>query len=401
MKKLIFLAILIASVGFVNAQKAKVVSAYNYAKPKYNELGKAMKAIDEAKDHPKTSGDPKTWFYRGTIYQQIFQDTTFKDLNPNPINESIKSFMKSLELDTKGRYKKDVITNLNTALSQALINGVTAIQNKKYDIALDNFDVLIKAAALDETFNLDEVCLRVYKQEGNRVFFLAGFAAQQAGNMELSNKYFKMATKANYEVGKVYLQLASNYQQMKDTAMFVSTLKEGMGATQDNKFIRLQLIDYYNKAGKLDDALVFMKDAIEKDPENVTLYFALGNVYSELGKPEEALKAYDKAIAIDPNNVDVLFNLGTLFFNKGAELKNKANQLDLGETEKYKKLNEEALGEFEQAAKYFEKAHNLQLDAQDILQTLKKLYMQLRSVKDEAKRAEFAKRLKEIEELIK
>jgi hypothetical protein len=87
MKKLIFLAILIASVGIANAQKAKVVSAYNYAKPKYNELGKAMKAIDEAKEHPKTAIEAKTWFYRGTIYQQIYQDTTFKDLHPNPIND--------------------------------------------------------------------------------------------------------------------------------------------------------------------------------------------------------------------------------------------------------------------------------------------------------------------------
>ena len=165
MKKLIFVAILIASFGIANAQKSKVVSAYNYAKPKYNELGKAMKAIDEAKEHPSTSGEAKTWFYRGTIYQQIYQDTTFSDLHPNPINEAIMSFMKSLELDEKGRYKKDVLNNLNTALSQALINGVNSIQNKKFDIALDNFDMLIKASKLEETFDLEEVCLRVYKME--------------------------------------------------------------------------------------------------------------------------------------------------------------------------------------------------------------------------------------------
>lgn len=401
MKKLIFVAILIASFGIANAQKSKVVSAYNYAKPKYNELGKAMKAIDEAKEHPSTSGEAKTWFYRGTIYQQIYQDTTFSDLHPNPINEAIMSFMKSLELDEKGRYKKDVLNNLNTALSQALINGVNSIQNKKFDIALDNFDMLIKASKLEETFDLEEVCLRVYKMEGNRVYFLAGFAAQQAGDLELSNKYFKMATDVDYEVGKVYLQLASNYQKMEDTANFVAILKEGMSKTQDNKYIRLQLIDYYNKAGKLDDARIFMEEAIEKDPENVTLYFALGNVYSELDQEEKALKAYDKAIAIDPNNVDVLFNLGTLFFNKGAELKNKANQLDLGETEKYNKLQEEALEAFEQASKYFEKAHKLEPQAKDILGTLKKLYMQLRNVKDSEKQAQFMKRLKEVEELLK
>ena len=360
-----------------------------------------MKAIDEAKEHPSTSGEAKTWFYRGTIYQQIYQDTTFSDLHPNPINEAIMSFMKSLELDEKGRYKKDVLNNLNTALSQALINGVNSIQNKKFDIALDNFDMLIKASKLEETFDLEEVCLRVYKMEGNRVYFLAGFAAQQAGDLELSNKYFKMATDVDYEVGKVYLQLASNYQKMEDTANFVAILKEGMSKTQDNKYIRLQLIDYYNKAGKLDDARIFMEEAIEKDPENVTLYFALGNVYSELDQEEKALKAYDKAIAIDPNNVDVLFNLGTLFFNKGAELKNKANQLDLGETEKYNKLQEEALEAFEQASKYFEKAHKLEPQAKDILGTLKKLYMQLRNVKDSEKQAQFMKRLKEVEELLK
>jgi tetratricopeptide (TPR) repeat protein len=400
MKKLIFVLILIASYGFAEAQKSKVVSAYNYAKPKYNQLDKAMKAIDEAKEHPSTAQDAKTWFYRGTIYQQIFQDSTFSHLHPNPINEAIFSFMKSLEYDEKGRYKKDVINNLNTALSQALINGVNAIQNQKYDIALENFDMLIKASKLETTLDLAEVCLRVYKQEGNRIYFLAGFAAQQKGDIELSNKYFKEAAEVGYEVSKVYLQIAANYKQLGDMEGYVNILKEGMSKTQDNKYIRLQLIDYYSSEKKLDEALVFMKEAVEKDPENVTLYFALGNVYSELDKEKEALEAYDKAIAIDPNNVDVLFNLGTLYFNNGAELKNEANQLPYGD-KKYDPLMAEALIAFEQASKYFEKAHKLEPKAKDILETLKKLYMQLRNVKDKEKQEQFSKRMSEVDELLK
>ncbi|MCK5823601.1 MAG: hypothetical protein KAG95_06330, partial [Bacteroidales bacterium] len=61
MKKIVFVLVFIMSVVYLNAQNSKVVSAYNYLKPQYNELGKAKEAIDIASKHEKTKLKAKTW----------------------------------------------------------------------------------------------------------------------------------------------------------------------------------------------------------------------------------------------------------------------------------------------------------------------------------------------------
>ena len=71
MKKfaLILVAALAINLGY--AQKAKVVSAYNYLN--HNQLDKAKEAIDAAITNEKTMADAKTWFYRGNVYLQIYR----------------------------------------------------------------------------------------------------------------------------------------------------------------------------------------------------------------------------------------------------------------------------------------------------------------------------------------
>jgi tetratricopeptide (TPR) repeat protein len=82
---------------------------------------------------------------------------------------------------------------------------------------------------------------------------------------------------------------------------------------------------------------------------------------------------------IDPDNVDVMFNTGTLFFNRAVEYRVEAGKLDLDQEEEYNALLEKMVAEFEQAAKYFERAHELAPKDEQILKTLKKIYMQLRN----------------------
>ena len=65
-KSVLFIAGLCLAFGAV-AQKANVVSAYNYMKKK--EFGKAYSYIEKAVANEKTGLDAKTWFYRGNIIQ--------------------------------------------------------------------------------------------------------------------------------------------------------------------------------------------------------------------------------------------------------------------------------------------------------------------------------------------
>ncbi|MDA3867862.1 MAG: tetratricopeptide repeat protein [Salinivirgaceae bacterium] len=371
MKKLILLAILIGSIGFTQAQNKKVVSAYNYAKPKYNQLDKAIVAIDEAKDHPKTMEDPKTWYYRGMIYQNIYQDSSWNHLHDQPILVAMESFTKSLELDEKGRYEKDVISRFNVALQQARNEAIEALKAKDYETAYKIFVVLIDGAAHEKTMDLAEI----YKP----TYFYAGYSAEESGKMDEAKQLYKKSIEQGVETARSYIRIALILQKEEDAAGYLATIKEGVEKAEDNKDLLLLLIDYYNKNDKMEDALVYINKAIEKDPENVKLYQAQGDIYNALGNAEKAQEAYDAAMKIDPDNVDVMFNTGTLFFNRAVEYRVEAGKLDLDQEEEYNALLEKMVAEFEQAAKYFERAHELAPKDEQILKTLKKIFMQLRN----------------------
>ena len=84
MKKQIItiVAIIITTITF--AQNSKVVSAYNYLK--YDELDNAKEAIDAASTNASTVNKAKTWYYKGKVYQRLFESDNekFKTLHDNP-----------------------------------------------------------------------------------------------------------------------------------------------------------------------------------------------------------------------------------------------------------------------------------------------------------------------------
>ena len=61
-----------------------------------------------------------------------------------------------------------------------------------------------------------------------------------------------------------------------------------------------------------------------------------------------------------------------MYFNKGVELKNKANDSDNDKV--YKKLNAQASSKFDASLPYLEKAYNLEPKDKNTLLSLKQLY---------------------------
>lgn len=371
MKKITLILILIGAFGFGHAQNSKVVSAYNYAKPNYKQYDKAKTAIDEAVEHEKTIKDPKAWFYRGRIYQQIYQDSAFHHLCENPLKEVVESFEKSLEYDAKNKYKKEVVNLYNIALQQIRNEAINALKAADYQKSYEMFEVLVQGSANTNTMALNEVY--------DGAAFYAGYTAEETGNIERAHAFYDQAIAENREMVRSFIRKALLYQKNQDTVAFVSTMQKGIETVEDNKNILLLLIDYYNKEKKMDEALVYINQAIAKDPENVKLYQAQGDILSAMDRIEEAQASYNKAMEIDPDNVDVMFNTGTLFFNRAAEYKNEANQLPIDQEKEYTELLAKAVNEFKQSAKYFERAHELAPDDKQILETLKKIYMNIRN----------------------
>src|SRR5690242_20211313 len=98
-KLLVLITVILYTVSAVQAQKAKVQTAYNYWK--YDELDKAKEAIDDAAANESTSGMAKTWYYRGLIYQKIHKHEKYGSLDPEALMKAYQYYEKALEIDPK------------------------------------------------------------------------------------------------------------------------------------------------------------------------------------------------------------------------------------------------------------------------------------------------------------
>ena len=387
MKKLLTVSILALVFSLGNAQNRNVITAKKYGnKNGQTQFAKAKEAIDEAVNHADTKEDEKAWYYRGLIYQNIAESDKpeHKSLHENPIEEAVLSYKNSVKYqDKKGRYAKDALKNLNIIRGMSFNKGIAAFQAKEYDKAASFFRQSLEIGSLPE-INFND----------SAVFFNTALSYELAKNIDEAAKYYKLSAENSYKSVSCIRKIAEFALEKGDSVNYVNTLKGGIEKFADNQFLMLTLIDYYGKTKQFDEALSYLNLAIEKEPTNKILYFVKGSFFDNKNEPLQAIEAYKKAIELDANYFDAVFNLGAVFFNKGVDLNNKANEIPPQNIEEYDAMREKALAEFAIAGEYFEKA--LELNGKDLLtmKQLKQIYAQLRT------KPEYAEKLKKIDALI-
>jgi len=369
MKKVTLILILVMSISLVNAQKSKVVSAYNFIKPQYNELDKAKEAIDEATVHETTANWDKTWYYRGMVYHAIYQstDSAIQALHPNPLREAVDAYVKALQLDEKKKYEKDIMNRLNTAAIQFLNKGISDFNNGDYNASLDAFVNSVYVNALPQINLIDTMAI-----------FNAAIAADRAHNYEKAIEYYSKAAELKYEGPKVYAFLANSYKAAGDTLGSVEALKQGIEMwPNDNSLLMVELINYYLTADKTDEAMSYLEKAIEKDPENYSYYFAIGTLYEKKENYEKAIEFYQKTLDINPEYFDAQYNMGAVYYNKAVSHYTIANDIPAKEQKKYEAEIAKAKTQLELALPFLEKAYELKDDDISTLQSLKEIYVRL------------------------
>jgi len=365
MKRITLALSLILAFSVSYGQSNKVVSAWNYMKPEYNELDKAKIAIDLAAQHPKTQGQAKTWYYRGMVYHKLFQtkEEKFKNLDPNPLKEAYLSFKKAKELDVKKRYEDKVIFKLKVTGTEFFNKGSQEYEQKKFKESLESFETVLELGSLPYINQVD-----------TGAFFNAAIAADQAGMYDKALEYYKKSIELKYNGSDVYHYVAQVYEAKGDTLNAVKAYMDGIEAYPDNcVFLYIKLINYYLERHQLEQAAKYIKPAVEKDPENFSLWNVYGSAF-ENSDLEESIKGYSKAIEINPDYFDPYYNIGTIYFNQGVEANNKATSIPLDSTAVYDATIQKRDELFRKALPYYEKAHELDENFVGVLIALKEIY---------------------------
>lgn len=363
-KSVLFIAGSLLAFGAV-AQKANVVSAFNYMK-KQN-YGKAYEYIEKATVNEKTALEAKTWFYRGQIIMGMASspDLEVKIMIEDPLSEGAKSLKKAIELDDKGEYKSKIEKMVPMVKNQALNGGIEMFNAEKYNEAY-------------QMFSTSAVFADIIGEYDTLAFFNAAIAADRAGNMENAISNYKKCADVGYNGASIYALMAEIYEKNDLQDDFLNVVAEGRKKFPSDQGLVLKELNYYLKNEKHDLAKANLKTAIENEPNDEMLHFALGTIHESLNEDDEAIAAYEKAIEVKSDYFDAYYNLGAFIFNQGVNFNNSANELDF-RTKKNEiaALEGKADDAFKKAIPFLEKAHELNSEDKVTMQTLSQLYVRM------------------------
>jgi tetratricopeptide (TPR) repeat protein len=402
MKKLLFIALItVIGISSINAQSNKRSSALNYLK--YEELDRAQETIEEVILHPKTAEDPRSWWYRGQIYQAIYTSKDFKNLSKDAITIAFDSYKKALlynfidpslhKLDIENskldqiKFQKalmdintkyveseiimDIIRNRFPYLGNILVNkGVDQFQkDKDYPAAVQSFERSLFVSGMSGRVD-------------TAVIYYTALSAQKAKDYKTSNYYFDETIKVGYGTNdrmraEMFILKASNYKEMGDTVKYVKTIDKGIEKYPNEFVLVSEKIDYLINNGKSDEALGLLELAAEKEPDNKILFFNLGIIYEKAGDKVKAEEAYKRAVEIDPNYVSGNYSLGLVYYNQGADAFEASNDIPPTKPKEYDAKINEGKEHFKQALPFFEKAYENDSEDLNTLLALKEIYYKL------------------------
>ncbi len=387
---LLTVALLVSVTVF--GQKSKRTSANNYLQ--YGELDNAVEAIEPTITNEKTMNEAKTWFFRGQIYQAVYEtkEEKYKTLSDNPLQIAFESFIKCKELDDKNFHTDMVLQYLNVEGQQFVNAGITKYNAKDYEGALQAFLNTIQASNIPEIKRTDSLAI-----------YYAGASAEQTGNLELAEKYYREAIAINYKAEAAFVRMIRMYSDVpgnEDKAL--ELLKEGRAKFPDNQTMVTDEVNVYLKNDQHAEAVKSLEVAIAGEPDNASLHFAYGFVNDRLAAKEieanpegndvykayieAAQKSYSKSVELDGSNFDAVYNLGALYFNQAVKMNEAANLID--DIKKFEVAREAADVVFEQALPILEKAYGINPDDKGVLISLKQLYYR-KMAKDESYKTKY------------
>lgn len=360
--------------------------------------GALKSAIERSDKHivdEKKNVKVKTWITRGTTYLEIIQLLSQPEhvqkmykvagsglpSKSECITKADEALIKALELDKndpkkpgkfKGKIHKllsDPDIQKNTLKRAYLIQGQEGFESKDFDQAMKAF---IRSSELGETVNYIDTA----------AYFNAAVAANNAKNAEVAVKYYKKAANLGYEGSKTYTYMVKAMAKTADSVNVAKVMQDGIEKfPNSNQALIDELIDYYLRTGKTDDAMEFLDVAIKKNPTKHIYHYVKGTLYDKQGKVEEARVAYEKTFELKPDFFAAQFNIGVLYYNIGRNYLLEAQEVPptgAANQKKYDELTKNANVEINKSLPYFEKAYSIAPNDLGTMQALKEVYYKLK-----------------------
>ena len=381
MRKFVLLFGFACFVFVVNAQKHNIVNSSIALKNANKTDGEEMVSnlidaknyIDEAFLNTSTSDEPKMWNYRAKVYLKI---ALLKDqkIDNDAIFKAKQSHIRCLDRDKKGR----VVVRKWTK-EEDVVAGLIQCGYKLFNMAIDEYNNDNNSKALklyDEIFEIFDYDSEDQLKRGNitkeTVLHNSFFAARRMADNERSKVLLQNLIDLNFNDPSIYVHMSDILQEEGNDDDALKYLSLGRDYFENDPVLINSQINLYIKLNRTDELIDKLSDAIELDDMNDLLFFNRATVYDQKGMLDEAIIDYKKSIELNPDNFNSNYNLGALFFNRGVELRNEANNSSSDKL--YNKLKKESEVFFDDALPFLETSLSLDPSDKNTLLSLKQLY---------------------------
>lgn len=320
----------------------------------------AKTSIDKAAANEKTSNLPRTFAVKGAIYAALaLADTVTSTATPLFITAD-EALKKGKELDTKGENKK-LIDEAYRNLAQYKYNKAYKYYNSgNYAGAYEAFDYY-----------------RTVLPDDTNAIYYTGLAAINAKKYDAAiSNYQTLLTSKFSKKEMIYGDLVTVYLMNKDTTGAMKAVTEAVSKYPANASLTNREIQLYLQTGRIKEVSDKMDKAIANDPKNKGLYYYAGYIYLQQKLYDKALEKLKQALVIDPEYYEANFNIGLCYLNPGIDIFNKANTLPpKAPQSQYDAIMKQAAVKFDAAKPYLEKAVTIDPKSFDALDALKKVYL--------------------------
>lgn len=352
-------------------------------------------------------------FYRGN-YALVEMMTNPASAAVN-FSKALESFNKVIELEKKGKkkYSEEVQKEILPELKTMAVTMAQQLADKKmykeagmayaaaYKVDPKDHAILYNAAAMAVNGQDWDHALEYYLEldrtgfTGEGVAFTAknkatgtveGFPNKSTRDIAVkSGQYIQPQDEKTPSVkGEIVKNIALIYGMKGETAKATAAFANARKSNPNDVNLIVSEAEVYLKAKDMVKYKELIKEAVQKSPNDAVLFFNLGVVSSETDT-KEAIGYYKKAIEINPNYIDPLINLGVLTLKdeqKIVDQMNKVTGTSAKDNARYDALKKQRDDLYVNALPYFEKAHKIDPENQDVISMLANVYQAMERLSD-------------------
>jgi tetratricopeptide (TPR) repeat protein len=344
---------------------------------KKGDLVKAREAIDQVSQNAETSAEPKTWYYRGVIYKDIYKAHETENHSSEARMNSAKSFAKCISMG-HSEYSEECSNGIKYLASTMYNDAARDMNAEIYKTAFINFENYLEFESKINPGMVDTLAI-----------FHAGYTAYMDHDYDKSIKYLGKSMELKYTDPLSYYFLGKSYLNKGDYKNAEIFFKQGMQKYPRDKKIARILVNLYQESGNQKELVQILTQEIKKDPSNIEYLLLLGSSYEKLivqdstnkkDYIEKARESYMQALNVDPNNLKANYNLGLLFYNQAVD---KINELPFDtDLVALEDIQQECKDLFKQALPYMEKAYELNPKNKETLIGLSGIYFSLHDIEN-------------------